>query len=207
MSEQATKPAAVVFDFGRVLIQWDLRFLFEKLVSDPAELDWLLDNVITEEWHFQQDAGRPLAEMVSERKAAFPDHAELLDAYVERFQETLPAPVPGTGGLIERLAARGVPLFGLTNFGHEFFPGFRERMPVLRHFRDIVVSGQEKCCKPEPRIYEIAEQRFGFAPEDLFFTDDNPANIAAAEARAWQTHLFRDAPTLERELKSRGLLG
>lgn len=206
MNEQAAKPKAVVFDFGRVLIQWDLRFLFEKLIVDAEELDWFLANVITEEWHFQQDAGRPLAEMVPERKAAFPDHAELLDAYVERFQETLPAPVPGTSDLIERLAARGVPLFGLTNFGHEFFPGFRQRMPVLRHFRDIVVSGQEKCCKPEQRIYEIAEARFGFPPGELFFTDDNPANIAAAETRGWQVHLFRDADTLEEELTGRGLL-
>jgi len=69
------------------------------------------------------------------------------------------------------------------------------------------VSGDEKCAKPEPRIYEIAEQRFGVPPQALFFTDDNPHNIAAAAARGWQTHLFDGADGLERALEGVGLLG
>ena len=68
---------AVVFDVGRVIVQWDMRCLFAKLIDDPAQLDWFLANVVTEEWHFQHDAGRPLADMVPERKAMFPDHADL----------------------------------------------------------------------------------------------------------------------------------
>ena len=52
-------PRAVVFDIGRVLFDWNLRYLFEKLIDDPAELDWFLANVVTEQWHFQSDAGRP----------------------------------------------------------------------------------------------------------------------------------------------------
>ena len=45
----ASRPSAVVFDIGRVLYDWDLRYLFEKLIADPAELDWFLAHVITEE--------------------------------------------------------------------------------------------------------------------------------------------------------------
>ncbi|MFY8048072.1 MAG: HAD family phosphatase, partial [Erythrobacter sp.] len=43
---------AVVFDVGRVLFQWQLGALFEKLIADRDELDWFLANVVTEEWHF-----------------------------------------------------------------------------------------------------------------------------------------------------------
>jgi len=60
--------------------------------------------------------------------------------------------------------------------------------------------------KPDSRIYEIAEERFGYPAEALFFIDDSPANVAAAAARGWQTHLFVDAASLERELVSKGLL-
>jgi 2-haloacid dehalogenase len=73
-------------------------------------------------------------------------------------------------------------------------------------FADVVVSGEEHCAKPAPRIYEIAEARFGHAPEALFFTDDNPANVAAATARGWQAYLFTGAAALEAQLVSRGLL-
>lgn len=79
-ARQANRVDAVVFDVGRVLIEWDLRALFAKLIEDAEELDWFLANVVTQEWHFQHDAGRPLAEMVPERKAEFPEHAALLDA-------------------------------------------------------------------------------------------------------------------------------
>jgi 2-haloacid dehalogenase len=199
-------PQAVVFDIGRVLFDWNLRFLFEKLIDDRQELDWFLANVVTEEWHFESDAGRPLAEMVPERIALFPDHAPLIEAYRARFNETVPAAIPGTHAIVRRLAEAGVPLFALTNFGAEFFAGFRPTQPIFELFDDIVVSGEERVTKPDPLLYAIAEARMGLPPEALFFTDDNPANVAAAAARGWQAHLFSDAAGLERELVARGLL-
>ena len=197
---------AVVFDIGRVLFDWDLRFLFAKLIDDPVQLDWFLGNVVTEQWHFECDAGRPLAEMVPERIAQYPDHAHLIEAYRARFNESVPGPIPGTHELVRRLAGNGVPLFALTNFGAEFWAGFRPLQPIFDLFADVVVSGEERVAKPDPRIYEIAERRFGHAPQALFFTDDNPANVAAARARGWQAHLFTDAAALEAELAARGLL-
>ena len=201
------RPRAVVFDIGRVLVDWDLRVLCAKLSDDPAQLDWFLANVVTEPWHFECDAGRPLAEMVPERIARFPEHAHLIEAYRARFNETIPSPVPGTHALVRRLADNAVPLFALTNFGAEFWAGFRPLQPVFDLFADVVVSGEERVAKPDPRIYEIAERRFGQPPQALFFIDDNPANVAAARARGWQAHLFTDAGALEAELVAADLLG
>lgn len=196
----------VVFDVGRVIVQWDLRCLFAKLIDDPAELDWFLAHVVTEEWHFQHDAGRPLAEMLPERKAQFPRYAASIDAYAERFLESIPGPVPGTATLIERLYARGVPLFAITNFGSEFWAMFRPSEKVLDHFGDIVVSGDEKLAKPDPAIFALAADRFARSPAQMLFVDDNAANIAAAAALGWHTHHFSDAERLEADLVARGLL-
>lgn len=199
-------PSAVVFDVGRVLIQWNLRFLFEKLISDRDELDWFLVHVVSEEWHSQVDEGRNLAEMVAARKVKFPDHAPLIDAYAARFLETAPAHIDGTLALVERLAKAQVPIFGLTNFGVEFWAMFRPKQPIFDLFSEIVVSGAEKCVKPDPRIYEIAEARFGHDPQDLFFIDDKAENIDAATARGWHGHVFVDAAGLEAALFQNGLL-
>lgn len=197
---------AVVFDVGRVIVQWDLRHLFARLIDDPDELDWFLKNVVTEEWHFQHDAGRPLSEMVPERKAQFPDYAAFIDAYAKRFLDTIPGPVPGTATLIEQLAANNMPLFAITNFGAEFWEMFYPTEPVLRHFSDIVVSGEEKLAKPDPAIFRLAQQRFDHAPETMLFIDDNAANITAAAAEGWQVHHFTDAALLECDLTARGLV-
>lgn len=197
---------AVVFDVGRVLVQWDLRHLFEKLISDEAELDWFLQNVVTPEWHFQHDAGRPLAEMVPERKAEFPAYASHIDAYAARFNETIPGPVPGSYEILEELAVRGVPLFAITNFGAEFWAAFHPTQTVFRHFRDVVVSGEEKLLKPDPAIYRLALDRFGLAEGEGLFIDDSLPNVEAARANGFHAHHFIDAPTLRAELEVQGLL-
>jgi len=197
---------AVVFDIGRVLFHWQLGALFEKLIDDPRELEWFLANVVTEEWHFEHDRGRVLAEMVAERIMLFPQYEAHIRAYAMRFNETVPGPIEGSHALVERLAAAGVPLFCLTNFGDELFRQFRRDHPIFDLFDDIIVSGVEKVAKPEPRIYQITEERSGRAGAQLFFTDDNPANIAAAKARGWDAHLFTDAVSLEAQLVAAGLL-
>ncbi|HWV61601.1 MAG TPA: HAD family phosphatase [Sphingopyxis sp.] len=197
---------SVIFDVGRVLFDWDLRFLFAKLIDDKDRLEWFVTNVVTPEWHFQHDAGRPLAEMVPELKAEFPDHAPLIDAYAARFNETIPGPVPGSIELVERLDDAGVQLFAITNFGHEFWEGFRPTQPVFDRFRDIIVSGTEKLMKPDPAIYALAIERFGIDPAGAIFIDDNAANVAGAESAGIAAHHFRGAMELERDLVARGYL-
>ncbi len=198
---------AVVFDVGRVLFQWQLRALFEKLIDDPAEREFILAEVVTERWHFEHDAGRPLAEMVPERIALFPEHAPLIEAYASRFNETIAGPVPGSLAIVDELHARAMPLYAITNFGAEFWDGFRPTQPVFDLFREIVVSGKERLVKPDPAIFALAAARFGHAPQAMLFIDDNRANIDGARACGWQAHHFTDAPSLRADLEERGLLG
>ena len=197
---------AVVFDVGKVLFQWELRHLFQKLIDDQGDLDWFLNNVVTVEWHFEHDAGRALADMAAERAALFPGHTDLIQAYTRRFNETIPGPVPGSLDLVEALDVAGVPLYAITNFGAEFWDAFRPTQPVFDRFRDIVVSGVEKLTKPDPAIYALAAQRFGHAPDAMLFIDDNADNIESARACGWQVHHFIDSPTLAADWRARGLI-
>lgn len=203
----STRIEAVVFDVGKVLIEWDLREIYRELIPDPARRDWFVAEVVTPEWHFQHDAGRPLSEIVPERIALFPEHEVLIRRYASHFNDSVPGPVPGSMEIVEELAARGVPLYAITNFGAEFWPAFHPMWPVFRLFRDVVVSGEEKLLKPDPAIYELARRRFGHAPEAMLFIDDNAANVEGARACGWQAHHFIDALTLRAELQQRGLLG
>lgn len=201
-----TPISAVVFDVGKVLFEWDLRHLYRKLIAEPAELEWFVTTVVTPEWHYQADEGRAVPEMVAERSAEFPEHAALIQAWADRFNETIPGPVPGSIELVEALATRDVPLFAITNFGDEFWAAFCPTQPVFDLFRNIVVSGTEKLAKPDREIYALAVRRFGHPPETMLFIDDNAANVAAARDCGWQTHHFGDAQTLATDLRERGLI-
>ncbi len=197
---------AVVFDVGNVLYHWDMRRLFAKLIHDVGELDWFLANVVTEEWHFEHDAGRPLSEMVPERIALYPAYADHINAYATRFVETIPGPVAGMIPLVETLSKKGVPIFGITNFGAEFWDQFRPTAPVFDHFSDIIVSGVEKLVKPDPAIYALALRRFALAPGEGIFVDDRIDNIEAAQANGFVGHHFTGAETLRITLASLNIL-
>ena len=198
---------AVVWDIGHVLVQWSIRGLYEKLIDDPAELDWFLDHVTTVPWHFRHDAGEPLADLIAEKVADYPEHRALIEAYGPRWLETIPGPIPGTPALVAALAAHGVPQYAITNFGADTWTMFRPTFPVLDPMIDIVVSGVEKLAKPDPAIFELAARRFGRLPERMLFIDDNAANVASAAALGWHVHHFtQGSEALAEELQALGLL-
>jgi 2-haloacid dehalogenase len=197
---------AVVFDVGNVLYGWEPRRLYERLISDDQALDAFLAEVVTPEWHFQHDAGRPFAETSAELIAEFPLHRDLILAWETRFPETITGPIPGVHALVEALDAAGVPLFGITNFSAEFWAPFRKAEAALfDRFADIVVSGEEKLAKPDAAIYRLALTRFGLTPGEGLFVDDRLENIEAARENGFAGHHFVDAPTLAAELQALGL--
>jgi 2-haloacid dehalogenase len=201
------KPVAVIFDVGNVLVDWQPDLLYRSLIPDAEARAGFLRDIATKDWHFQHDAGRPFAETSAELIAAHPDHAAAIAAWGPRFGEQIGPLLPGMLAIVEDLAGRGVPLFAITNFSHEFWPPFRAREAGLfDRFDGIVVSGEERLTKPGRAIYELALARFGLEAAQALFVDDRADNIAGAAAVGMATHLFVDAATLRAELVDYGLV-
>ncbi|WCM26812.1 HAD family phosphatase [Sphingomonas sp. QA11] len=202
-----TGPAAVVFDVGNVLYDWNPRFLYERLIGDGRALDAFLRDVATKEWHFQHDEGRSFAETSAELSAAYPHYADMIALWGPRFSETIPGMLPGMADLVAEIDSAGVPLFAITNFSGEFWKPFRAReAAVFDRFRDIVVSGDERLVKPDPAIYHLALDRFGLEASEAVFIDDRADNVAAANGVGMRGLEFIDAPTLRAQLAGLGLL-
>lgn len=197
----------VVWDIGRVLVEFDLGRIYRDMIPDCAERARFVAQVVTEDWHAQHDEGVSFAEMVAARTAEFPQHAARIARYASHWLESLPGPVPGTHALIERLAMAGVPQYAITNFGVDAWELFRPTFPILDHMRDIVVSGVERLIKPGDAIFHLAATRFSRAPETMLFIDDNAANIATAKRLGWNVHHFTgDADALEARMQGLSLL-
>ena len=197
-------PKAVVFDVGNVLYDWDIRNLYAKLIADPARLDWFVTHVVTPQWHFQHDAGRPVAETTAELTARYPAEAELIAAYAPRWLETIAGPVPGMLELVAGLDDAGVPLYAITNFSAEFWTMFRPTASIFDRFRGIIVSGEVGLVKPDPAIFRTALRRFGLARGTALFVDDRIVNIRAGEAAGFPGHHFTGAEELRTALAAAG---
>jgi 2-haloacid dehalogenase len=200
----ATK--AVVFDLGGVLIDWDPRYLYRKLLADEAAVEEFLATVCTPEWNDEQDRGRPFAEGVAELVERHPVHAAAITAYHERWTEMLGGDIAGTVELLAELRKAGVPLYALTNWSAETFGIARERYQFLEWFDGVLVSGEERMIKPDPAIFRLLLDRFGLDPQTVFYIDDSPANVAAASQLGFDAVRFTGPEQLRRDLADRGLL-
>lgn len=180
--------------------------MFQSLIPDEARLARFLSDVCNMEWILERDRGSSFAEGATESSKRFPEFTTELHAFNERWHETLPGVIQGTADIVEELHGRGVPLYAITNFNDEKFRETFPRFPVLKRFRDIVVSGDEKLLKPEPEIYQLLLKRNGLRAEDCLFIDDNVDNVRGAEAVGMQAHHFVGADALRTELERYGLL-
>ncbi len=198
-------PRAVIFDVGNVLYGWHPRMLYERLIPSGEALDAFLRDVVTTEWHFQHDAGRPFAETSKELSALYPQHADLIAQWGPRFNDSIGPVIDGMAELVADLDSAGVPLYAITNFSGEFWPPFRERESHLfAPFRDVVVSGDEKLVKPDAAIYHLALKRFGLEAEEAAFIDDNEANVTGAAALGIHAIRFTDATQTRDALRNLG---
>lgn len=195
---------AIIFDLGGVLIDWDPRHMYRQLFDDEAEMERFLSEVATLEWNAQHDAGRPWEEGVALLSAEYPEHADLIGAYWQRWEEMLGGPIEGSVAILRRLKADGQELHALTNWSTETFPIARERYEFLDWFETIIVSGEEKLVKPNPAIYQVALDRIGRTAEECIFIDDSEKNVAAAAELGIDAIRFITPDQLERELTARG---
>jgi 2-haloacid dehalogenase len=118
----------------------------------------------------------------------------------------VPGAIEGSVAILERLAEQGVPLYAITNFSAEKFAEARARFPFFSHFRDIVISGEERLMKPDAAIYRLCLERTGLDAGACIFIDDSAANVAAAAAIGIDAILFESPEQLSQALAERGLL-
>jgi 2-haloacid dehalogenase len=198
---------AILLDLGGVLIDWNPRYLYRRhFGADLEAMEDFLTRVCAPEWNLQMDAGKPCAEAVAERQREFPEHAALIALWQHGWAQMLRDAIPETVQILAELRARGHRLFALTNWSAETFPMAQGRFPFLQWFEDIVVSGEVKLAKPDPRIYRLALERNRLRAETTLFVDDAMHNVQAARALGLPAIHFQSPQTLRAELAQRGLL-
>ncbi len=202
----ASPPAAVVFDLGGVLIDWDPRHLYRQLFADEAGMEAFLAEVATAEWNEAQDAGRPWAEGIAALVDEHPERRDLIEAFHERWPEMLGGPIAGTVEVLADLRRAGTPVYALSNWSAETFPMARRRFPFLEWFDGVVISGDVGAVKPDPRMFEHLVAEHGLEPSTSIFIDDRADNVEAAIELGFSAIHFVDAADLRRALEDLGLL-
>ncbi|CAA9419158.1 MAG: Hydrolase [uncultured Rubellimicrobium sp.] len=196
---------AVVFDIGRVLIEWEPERFYDKELGE-ARRRAFFDAVPIHAMNERVDLGEVWADSVSALAKDHPDWAEEIGHWHGRWIEMASPEIPRSVRLLRALRAKGVPVFALSNFGVETFAHAATHYPFFHEFDRAFVSGHLRLAKPDPAIYEVLERETGVPPSALLFTDDRADDIAAAAARGWHTHLFEGPDAFADRLVAEGLL-
>lgn len=203
------RPSIVVFDMGGVLLDWNPRHLYRKLIPDPAEMEAFLAGVTTTPWHVAQDHGGDPAAATRDLQALHPGKEALIEAFYARFDEMCDHNFPEMAALVERLHAAGTPLYLLSNAPAFMDPWLRgpahRRHPFIGRFRDYVVSGLVGHAKPDAAIYHLTCRAGGFEPSQAVFVDDVLTNVEGARAIGMAAIHHRSAAETIAELKALGL--
>lgn len=197
----------IIFDVGKVLIQWDVRPFFYNLLDDHNAVENFLNEVDFFNWNLELDRGLSFQDGVESHSLKFPQYASVFKAFDQKWSETVPGPIAGTVDILTELKANNIPLYAITNFSHEKWPIACEMFPYLGNsFIDTIVSGEIKMIKPNPAIYQLLLDRNQLNAEDCIFIDDTKANVEAAIALGIDGLLFTSPEQFADDLKERDIL-
>lgn len=196
----------VIFDLGGVLIDWNPRYLYRKLMKSEAEIDYFLSNICTFAWNAQQDAGRSFREATAVLQAQHPQHRDMIAAYYARWEEMLGGAIAESVKIFREVKRTSLPVYALTNWSAESYPTAQQHYDFLHEFDGIVVSGVEKVAKPDARLFHILLERYKIVAAHAVYIDDSASNIATAESLGFIAIHFQNAEQLRRELQEVGVL-
>lgn len=204
---QMNKIKNIIFDLGGVLIDWNPAYVYlEVFNGDRKKMEWFFDEICTNDWNENQDAGYSLRTATEDRIKMFPKHEKLIRMYYGRWEEMLGGAIQETVEILEKFFKNpSYRVIALTNWSAETFPVALERFDFLHRFEGIVVSGKEKTRKPFPEIYKLTLDRYGMNAQESLFIDDNLRNVHAATEMGINAVQFESAAQILTHLDQMGI--
>lgn len=192
----------IIFDLGGVLIDWNPKNVFKEIFPNDEQTTLFLEHICKYSWNLKQDEGRLLSDATSILQSQHPEWHNEIAAYYGKWEQMLVGPITESVTILEELVNNPkFKVLALTNWSAETFPIAKSRYAFLDWFEGIVVSGDEKCIKPNRRIYDIILNRYQLKPSESLFIDDNLDNTKAAALLGIKTHHFTTSQNLRRFLE------
>ena len=181
------RPKVVVFDLGKVLLDFDFAKASRALsghcsVPEP-EIRAALDQSPLLHRYERGEIGSDAFFEEIKRATGF---CKTYDQFAPLFGDIF-SPIPEMIELNESLRAAGFPTYIFSNTNPLAADHIRERHPFFKNFTAYILSYEFGAMKPDPRIYAEIERVTKASGSEILYIDDRLENIEAARERSWQT--------------------
>jgi glucose-1-phosphatase len=202
----------LLIDIGQVLVALDLPAVLESIAPHtPLTLEELELRLVKNADILLYETGLISSQQVYERVTNLLETSVSFDQFRDMWVRLFRIESDSQGRLISAVLFRELKrryrLVALSNTNQMHFDYLTRSLPLVNEFDDLVLSYRVKAMKPDRRIYEAALEITGCTPEELFFVDDMPENVAVAREMGISSVLFTGEQQLRRDLQQAGLLG
>lgn len=188
---------AVVFDLGKVLVDFDYTIAASKIASQTRMIgDELMRFMMRSPLLAEYETGLMTSDRFYQEVCAATGFCGSLDEFGCFFGDIF-TPIEPMVELHSALRHRGMPTYIFSNTNDLAIRHIRRVFPFFANFDGYVLSYEHRALKPDARLYEVVERQTGRRGADLLYLDDRPENVAAGAARGWQA-IVHETPEISR---------
>ncbi|HVN96993.1 MAG TPA: HAD family phosphatase [Syntrophorhabdaceae bacterium] len=103
------------------------------------------------------------------------------------------------------LKNKGYPMFLLSDTNEFHFSYITERYPIVHSFDEWILSYEVGAKKPKQKIYDTIFEKTDAKPEEVFYIDDIPRYVAAAQSFGLKGMVFRSPKDLWEFIKENSI--
>lgn len=171
----------IIFDVGRVLVNWDYESYLKRFAFGPEKTKAITAATFEIPYWRQFDRGILTPEEIVKGFCSLaPEYTEEIKEVFAHCEETI-TPLPYAESWVRSLKEKGYRLYILSNYSGDLFERTKEKMPFLPYMDGTLFSYTCHLTKPEPEIYQHLIQKFSLTPDRCVFLDDTKANVETAE--------------------------
>jgi FMN phosphatase YigB (HAD superfamily) len=188
-STPSIQPAVIVFDLGKVLVDFDYsiagRRLAARSTASPAEIQEFLDH---SPLLYRYETGLMSRQEFFDEVRRVSGFSGSLEEFGSFFADIF-TEMPAMTALQAALRRAGFPCYIFSNTNDLAAEHIRQAFPFFANFDGYILSYEVGAMKPNARIYEALEALTGKRGAEILYLDDRPENVAAGAARGWQVIL------------------
>jgi len=184
-----TQPKAVIFDLGKVLLDFDYHIAGRNLAArSNLTAEALTDSLLQPDLLHKYETGllskEEFFQLLCQKTGYSGDIGEFALSFGDIFM-----PIEPMIALQRELRRKGYPTFIFSNTNQLAVDHIRRTYPFFADFDGYVFSFEHHCMKPAATLYAIVEKISGRSGQEILYLDDRLENIQAATVRGWQTIL------------------
>jgi 2-haloacid dehalogenase len=197
---------AVVFDLGKVLVDFDYSIAVRKIAARAKmPVVSLAQFMIHAPLLLKYESGALTTSQFFDEVCSITGFCGDLEEFASLFGDIF-TPIEPMIEIQQSLRAQGLPTFIFSNTNELAVRHIRKAFPFFSGFNDFILSYEHGAMKPEARFYEVLERRSGHRGPEILYLDDRPENVQAGAARGWRIILHESPEKSAAALRQFGLL-